>query len=167
MSELLVVESKYAQWNKIHEKLIAEFSEHDAQGQALEKVLKDLDPRLIVRFIESIPPDMPRHGIRENRWHIIRTAEHENEYEAYLPIVGPNLEYRPPEMKVAEDMKKADLWKEGRLEALFKAREKQELEAKAAEVLKLEQIQDEMALAYRAAKRVKGDEKLLKEAAPK
>lgn len=166
MSELLVVETKFAQWNRIREKLVAEFSAHDAQGQALEKELQELDPRLIVRFIENVPDDHPmRLGIKANRWHIIRKGENDNELDHYLPILGPNFEYRAPEMKVAEDMKKADLWKEGALENLFRERERQTRVKQAESDLKREQLRDEMALAYRSAKRVKGDEKLLKEKA--
>jgi hypothetical protein len=69
-------------------------------------------------------------------------------------------------MKVVEDMKKADLWREGALERLFDERERQVKANQAKADLKRSQIQDEMALAYRAAKRVPGDDKLMKEKAP-
>lgn len=162
MPELLVVESKAAAWNRLRK----EIARDDEQGRALEKELKELDPRLRVRFVGRIPEGHFSPGMKENRWHILREGEFENEIDHYLPILGPNFEYRPPEMKVVEDMKKADLWREGALDKLFRERERQiENDKKAAE-LKREQLTDEMAVAYRAAKRVKGDEKLLKEKAP-
>jgi hypothetical protein len=167
MSELLVVETKAAKWNRVREKLVAEFSAHDAQGQALEKELKLLDPRLIVRFVENVPEDHPmRLGIKQFRWHVIRKGEGENQIDHYLPILGPNGEYRPPEMKVAEDMKKADLWKVGALDRLLAQREKESRQKAADAELRREQLRDEVALAYRAAKRVPGDDKLMKEKAP-
>jgi len=162
MSELLVVESKAAVWNRLRK----EIARDDEQGRALEKELKELDPRLRVRFVGRIPEGHFSPGMKENRWHILREGEFENSIDHYLPILGPNFEYRPPEMKVVEDMKRADLWREGALDRLFAERERQiENNQKGAE-LKRSQIQDEMALAYRAAKRVPGDDRLMKEKAP-
>ncbi len=163
MSELLVVESKAALWNRLRK----EIARDDEQGRALEKELKDLDPRLRVRFVGRIPEGHFSPGMIENRWHVLREGEFENSIDHYLPIVGPNLEYRPPEMKVVEDMKKADLWREGALDRLFDERERQVKVNQAKADLKREQIKDEMALAYRAAKRVPGDDKLMKEAPKK
>lgn len=164
MSELLVVETKAAKWNKVREKLLAEFSEHDAQGQALEKELRLRcnDERLIVRFIENVPDDQPMAlGIKPFRWHIIRKGRSENEIDHYLPIVGPEFQYRPPEMKIVEDMQKADLMKPGALEKLFKDRERQVRLKEADAELRKEQLADEVALAYRANKRLT-DEQVIK-----
>lgn len=163
MPELLVVESRTSAMNRLR----AELTQASEQGRALERELQTLDPQLVVRFVGDIPPDHFSPGMVRNRWHIVKQGEFENQLDHYLPIVGPNLEYRNPEMQIVEDMKKADLWRDGALERLFAERERQVKAKEDAAKLKKEQIQDEMALAYRAAKRVKGDEKLLKEAAPK
>lgn len=161
MSELLVVETTAAKWNRQRERLQAEFSAHDAQGQALERELRERlhDDRLIVRFIEEIPEDQPmRLGIKQFRWHIIRKGRGENEMDHYLPIVGQNFEYRPPEMKIVEDMQKADLMKEGALDKLFKERERQVRTKEAEAELRRAQYADEVALAYRANRRLTDDQ---------
>lgn len=163
MSEFLVVESKATQWNRLRE----EISHADEAGRALEKELKQLDPRLQVRFVGKIPEGHFSPGMIPFRWHIVRKGEFSNQIDHYLPIIGPNKEYRSPEMKVVEDMKKADLWREGALEKLFDERERQVKANQAKADLKREQIRDEMALAYRAAKRVPGDDRLMKESAKK
>lgn len=160
MSELLVVETRAAKWNRQRERLLAEFSEHDAQGQALEKELRERlhDERLIVRFIEEVPEDQPmRLGIKQWRWHIIRKGRGDNEIDHYLPIVGPNFEYRPPEMKIVEDMQKADLMKEGALDRLFKERERQVRNKEAEAQLRREQLAADVAENFRAFKRMTDD----------
>lgn len=164
MSELLVVETKAAKWNRQRERLLAEFSAHDAQGQALEKELRERlhDDRLIVRFIEAVPEDQPMAlGIKQYRWHIIRKGRGDNEIDHYLPIVGPNFSYRPPEMKIVEDMQKADLMRDGALEKLFKERERQVRTKEAADKLKKEQLSEEVAHAFRINKRLT-DEQVIK-----
>lgn len=163
MSELLVVETKASAMNRLR----AELVRSSEQGRALERELKTLDPQLRVVFVGDIPPEHFSPGMVRNRWHILKEGEHENQLDHYLPIVGPGLEYREPELRIVEDMKKADLWRDGALERLFAERERQVRAKEAEATLKKEQIADEFAVAFRAAKRVKGDEKLLKEAAPK
>lgn len=161
MSELLVVETKASAMNRLR----AELTQASEQGRALERELQTLDPQLVVRFVGDIPPDHFSPGMVRNRWHIVKQGEFENQLDHYLPIVGPNLEYRNPELKVADDMRKADLWRDGALERLFAERERQVKAKEAAAALKKEQLMDHFAEDFRAAKRVKGDEKLLKEAA--
>lgn len=161
MSGLLVVETKASAMNRLR----AELTQASEQGRALERELQTLDPQLVVRYVGNIPPDHFSPGMVRNRWHIVKQGEFENQLDHYLPIVGPDLEYRNPEMQIVEDMKKADLWRDGALEKLFKERDRQVRAKEDAAKLKREQIQDEMALAYRSAKRVKGDEKLLRESA--
>jgi len=161
MSELLVVETKASAMNRLRGELV----QASERGRALERELKTLDPQLRVVFVGDIPSEYFSPGMVRNRWHILKEGEFENQLDHYLPIVGPDLEYREPEMQIVEDMKKADLWKDGALERLFAERERQVKAKEAAAKLKKEQIADEFALAFRSAKRVKGDEKLLKEKA--
>lgn len=161
MSELLVAETKASAMNRLR----AELTQASEQGRALERELQTLDPQLVVRFVGDIPPDHFSPGMVRNRWHIVKQGEFENQLDHYLPIVGPDLEYRNPEMQIVEDMKKADLWRDGAMEKLFKDRERQIHTKEDEATLKKEQIEDEFRLAYRSAKRVKGDEKLLKESA--
>jgi hypothetical protein len=163
MSELLVVESKARVWNRLRK----EIARDDEQGRALEKELKELDPRLRVRFVGRIPEGHFSPGMKENRWHILREGEFENSIDHYLPILGPDMEYRPPEMKVVEDMKKADLWREGALDKLFDERERQVKANQAKADLKREQLKDTFVEELRAAKRSRNETELMKRAAPK
>jgi Xaa-Pro aminopeptidase len=56
-----------------------------------------------------------------------------------------------------ERFKQRDLWRKGALEEIRKAEEADERAAIRAELLAAEQREDEVALAFRAAKRVNGD----------
>lgn len=159
MSDLYVVESPAARWNREKDRLIAEWAKTDKQAKRLEKELKKVDPYLEVHYIDSevakLPPAQRAVGVVPARWHIVR--RNPKGIDAYFPIMGPNGEYAEPELRVAEDMKRADLWRRG---AMLELRDRQEREAKrqqTEELLGIEQRKDEVRHNYEAAKRVRGD----------
>lgn len=130
----------------------------DPQAKALERELRVVDDRLRVVFISPRAGELhPRHrgpGVIPGRWHVKLFAHPRN---AYFPICGPDFEYRDPDMAVADEMKKRDLWRPGALEEKRKAEEAEERRRIRQALLESEQREDEVALAYRAAKRVSGD----------
>lgn len=128
------------------------------QSEALEKELRELDDRLRVRFVDpaagQLPPAMRGPGLIPGRWHMKLLTHPQN---AYFAITGPNWEYRDPDLAVVEEMKERDLHRPGALEEIRKGEEDEERARIRQALLEKEQGEDEVALAYRAAKRVAGD----------
>lgn len=127
-------------------------------SEALERELRDLDDRLRVVFIEpragTLPPRMRGPGLIPGRWHIKVLAHPRNEY---FPIAGPNWEYREPDLAVVEEMKARDMWKPGALDKRRRDEEQEERRRARAALTEAEQREDEVALAWRSAKRVSGE----------
>lgn len=128
------------------------------QSEALERELRTIDDRLRVRFVDpaagQLPPKMRGPGVIPGRWHIKLLTRPTN---AYFPITGPNWEYRDPELAIVEEMKARDLWRRGALEGIRRGEEADQRRRERQEQLEAEQRRDETALAFRAAKRVRGD----------
>lgn len=127
-------------------------------GEPLERELRLLDDRLRVVFISlragALHPRERAPGVVPGRWHVKLLTHPRN---AYFAIAGPNYEYREPELAVAEEMKARDLWRPGALEKIRRGEEEAERARIRQELLEKEQREDEVALAFRAAKRVNGD----------
>jgi hypothetical protein len=142
--------------NALCEKMEASWTTPDSE--ALERELRVLDDRFRVVFIEpragELPPKMRGPGVIPGRWHtkLLTYPRHH-----YFPITGPNWEYREPELAIVEEMKARDLWRRGALEELRKNEDAEERAQARQAQLEKEQREDEVALAYRAAKRVSGD----------
>lgn len=162
MEHLQVVESQAARWNRQREALWRE-SAVDLDAQALEKALREglEDGRdLLVRFVARKVPGQFSVGIIPERWHVIRKGRGDNEVDHYLPIVGPNLEYREPEVSFVEEMKAMDLAGPGKLEAFLKRREANDQSIERAKQTQREQRVDEFVHNYEAARRTKGSNAL-------
>lgn len=128
--------------------------DHLAEGRALERELRSLDPYLRVVFItENAPMGVP--GVVPGRWHVQR--KNPGAPDSYLPILGPDGEYSEPSYKLIEDMKRNDLWKEGAMEKLMQRRDKEVRERQKREELHREQLRDEAKVVHAAAKRVSGE----------
>lgn len=128
------------------------------QSKALEKELRQLDPCLRVIYVDPeagrLPPSERAPGVVPGRWHIKRISHPRN---LYFSLTGPNWEYREPELAVVEEMKARDLWRRGALEEIRRDEEDEERRRIRQALLEGEQREDEVALAYRAAKRVAGE----------
>lgn len=117
--------------------------------------LRALDPHLELVWIGPNAKRGLIPGVEPGRWHIRRTPP--GLIHSYWPVMGPDGEYVDPSMKIIEDMKAADLWREGALQGL---RERQIKEAERKEKdaqLAREQTVDIAAMDIRAGKRVFGE----------
>jgi len=143
--------------NALRERMEEEVGD-DPKAQALERELRTIDDRFrVVRISPRAGELHPRErgsGVIPGPWHLNLLTHPQN---AYFPICGPNWEYREPELAIVEEMKERDLWKPGALEKIRTAEEEEESRRVRAAILEKEQGEDEVALAYRAAKRVAGD----------
>lgn len=133
---------------------------HDPQARQLEKELKELDHRIEVDFVDPeaarVPVPERAPGLLPARWHIIvRTAPGLDDH--YFPIVGPNGAYRDPELAIVEEMKARDLWKRGVFDELVNRGEREAERLRKQEITESEARVEQVAAAYRAAKRVPGD----------
>lgn len=134
----------------------------DPQARALEKELKTLDERIEVDFVDpeaaKVPLEERAPGLLPGRWHIIvKTGFGLDDH--YFPIVAPDgsMGYRDPELAIVEEMKARDLWKPGIFDKMLGDWEKQASELRRAEITQGEARIEQVAAAYRAAKRVPGD----------
>lgn len=150
MSGLLVPASVAAE-----EEAAAINAEVDAQvteARILADDLRRIDPTLSVVWVGENADDPE---VVPARWHIRKRIA--GTIDAYIPIVGPDGEYREPGPWVLDWLQAADLWNpqvhRSRREAKDRHREAK-LRAKAREE---EQRKDEMMVAARAAQRIRGD----------
>lgn len=127
-------------------------------GEALERELRLLDDRIrVVRISDRAGELHPRQrapGVIPGRWHVKLLTQPRN---AYFALCGPDFAYSEPGLFWVERFKARDLWRDGALEEIRKGEEADERARIRQELLEQEQRQDEVALAYRAAKRVSGD----------
>jgi len=127
-------------------------------SKRLEKELRKVDPNLRVVFVDpeagKLPPAERGSGIIPGRWHIKILLRPRNRY---LPLTGPNWEYREPELAVVEEMKARDLFRRGALEEATNAQAAEEASRRRQELTEGEARVEQVAAAYRAAKRVPGD----------
>lgn len=127
-------------------------------GEALERELRQIDDRLrVVRISDragELPPRSRAPGVIPGRWHVKLLTEPRN---AYYALCGEDWTYAEPGLYWVERFKARDLWRRGALEEIRKGEEEDERARIRQELLEKEQREDEVALAYRAAKRVNGD----------
>lgn len=116
--------------------------------------LQQLDPYLELVWIGPNAERGLIPGIEPGRWHIRRTPP--DLIHSYWPVMGPDGEYAEPTMKLIEDMKAADLWREGALQELrdrqVREAEKRQKEADLAREQNLDAAKEDA----RAASRVFG-----------
>lgn len=75
--------------------------------------LKAMDPYLSVVMV-SDRADAP--GLHPGCWHVKRTNP--GTINTYLPIVGPNGEYRMPDSAIVDQLRARDLWREDSAKAI-------------------------------------------------
>lgn len=126
----------------------------------INQELQSLDPYLELVWIGPNAKRGLIPGVEPGRWHIRRTPP--GIIHSYWPVMGPDGEYVDPSLKIIEDMKAADLWREGALQEL-RDRQIREAEKKKKEAeLEQEQNRDTAAADIRAGRRVFGDGGLTK-----
>jgi hypothetical protein len=135
------------------ENLIAKAElEHARHVEQFNKVLRDIDPRLELVYIDQ-PPGVtvgPPPGMVWNRWHVQITSP-ERDVPEFLPITGPNGEFMEPHSGVFEQLREtytgsSDGQRRFRLRKLEEARQRE----KAAEAGRAE-MREELQLRMKAA----------------
>lgn len=155
-SGLIAVEGRNARKDKMR----AFRTRTDPQARRLEKELKQLDDRIEVDFVDpeaaKVPLEDRAPGLLPGRWHIIVKTEFGVD-DHYFPIVGEKMAYRDPELKIVEEMKARDLWHPKIFDKLVNGWEKDAAKLRRQEITEGEARIEQVAAAYRAAKRVPGD----------
>lgn len=128
------------------------------RAEWLNRELRNKDPLLSLVWIHEKAPE--GGGIIPGRFHVKRSNP--AGVDTYMPLAGPDGEYREPGSWVLAELDKRDLWKGEVARDLFdQSRKRLEAEEKAT-ALKAEQRRDVIAEDIRAAKRVYGDGGLTK-----
>lgn len=157
-SGLAIIEGRNARKDKMR----AFRTRTDPQARLLEKELKTLDDRIEVDFVDPeaarVPLEDRAPGLLPGRWHIIVKTEFGVD-DHYFPIVAPDgsMAYRDPELAIVEEMKARDLWKPHIFDELTKGWEEDASKLRRREITEGEARIEQVAAAYRAAKRVPGD----------
>lgn len=130
-----------------------------ADAQKWNEELKRIDYDLSLVLVGD-DEHARRYGLVPGCWHLKKRIP--GGTDEYMPLVGPNGEYREPGGWIFEALNASDMWNprvhRSRQEAKRKLREAR----RRAKELEREQRQDEMKLAARAAKRMRGDSGLHK-----
>lgn len=114
--------------------------------------LKRIDPHLSVVWTK---PSAAAAGLEPERWHIRR--ENPETLDSYFPLVGDNGEYREPGQWMLHELEAGDLWNPRVHRDREDARRRLREVKRRAKARETEQRRDEMALAARAARRMKGE----------
>jgi hypothetical protein len=121
--------------------------------------LRHIDPSLEVIWV----PEQATEYDHPARWHIRKKIP--GDVDEWWPLLGPGGCYRAPGMWLLEgpdSLSANDMWNPRVHRTKREARAKFREAKKRAQEREAEQRQDEMAVAYRAAKRIKGDAGLTK-----
>lgn len=113
--------------------------------------LKRLDPHLSVVWVPEEAANFDDPG----RWHLRKQIP--GDYDEWWPLLGPNGEYRAPGSWLLDTLSANDLWNPAVHRSKQEAREKHRRLKVRAKEREREQRRDEMALANRAARRLRGD----------
>lgn len=126
--------------------------EHVAEGEHWNRELRRIDEGLSLVWI---PPDADMPGVVPGRFHIRKRVP--GGLDGYVSLTGPGGSYRAPGVWMLGYLREADMWDE-RVRGNKARRDREIEEAKRRErVREEEQRQDEMRLATRVARRIRGD----------
>lgn len=103
--------------------------------------LKGIDPHLSVVMVSEYA-DEP--GLAPGCWHVRR--ENAGSIDTFLPIVGPNGEYRMPDSAVPDQLRRRDLWRDDVEKEVRRYRDQKEKDRKADELEAVMARREEMAL---------------------
>lgn len=144
----------WVQENYEREQLV---DDHIGKAHALNDILKAHDPNLSLVWGSERALD-PR--VIPARWHV--KAKGRGAPDLYIPITGPNGEYREPDANVYHELQAKDLWNDRVAQEVFAHSARRRAESVRREALNREQRIDTLAEDIRAAKRVFGDSGLTK-----
>jgi hypothetical protein len=130
----------------------AEIDAQVTEARTLSDDLKRIDPTLSVIWVGENADDPE---VVPARWHIRKRIA--GSIDAYIPLVGPGGEYREPGPWVLGWLQEADLWNPQVHRSRQEAKERHREAKIRAEKRADEQRRDEMLVAVRAAKRIRGD----------
>lgn len=118
--------------------------------------LRRIDPSLSVVWVpeEAINFDHPA------RWHLRKQIP--GDFDEWWPLETPEGGYRAPGAWLLDALSAADMWNPRVHRSKQEARQKHREAKRRAKARETEQRRDEMALANRAARRIKGDAGLTK-----
>ncbi len=116
------------------------------------EAVKRIDPQLSLVLARDTaePPLLP------GRWHVRRSNR--GVPDSYLPITGPNGEYREPDHGILDELHRRDTWIDGGLNKFLEQKHAPEQEAQKERELRAEQRRDEFAADFRAARRMPGED---------
>jgi hypothetical protein len=130
----------------------AKVDDQIAEGEHWNHELKRIDQDLSLVWV---PEGVEQPGVIAGRFHIRKRVP--GGLDGYIPLIGPNGEFRPPGPWMLDALAEADMWNERvrgerarNADRLREARRRQRVREE-------EQMQDEMRLAARAAGRMRGD----------
>lgn len=117
-----------------------------------DRELQRLDPRLSLVWVNE---NATSPGLVPGRWHIRR--ENEQTADSFIPVVGPEDEYRDMGSDVLERLKAADRWNDAVERERKRRAERAKRRAAHDRELRAEQRRDVMAETIRVASRVAGE----------
>jgi hypothetical protein len=123
-----------------------------AFARGYSKFLKELDEHLSLVFVKENVNDP---ALVAGRWHIRR--RNAGTLDSYMAITTPDGGYREPNTADLDRLRERDAWKTGGAGAILERRHAKDKVAEKARELWHEQARDEVAVNYRAARRVAGD----------
>jgi hypothetical protein len=117
--------------------------------------LKAIDPELSL----VLAKDRAEYPLVPGRWHVRR--KNRGAPDSYMPITGPNGEYREPDSGVLDELGRRDSWRtRDGLDRFLREKHATEDQLRKERELRREQLRDELADDFRAARRGAGDEAL-------
>lgn len=118
--------------------------------------LKRIDPSLSVEWVPEQAVEFDNPG----RWHVRKQIP--GDFDEWWPLLGENGAYREPGSWLLEALTASDMWNPRVHRDKQEARERHRQAKVRAREREAEQRQDEMALANRAARRLRGDSGMTK-----
>jgi|SRR6476620_217221 len=149
MPGLLVPEAVLAE--EINREIAEQVDDQMAEAVRWADELKRIDPHLDLVWVGN--SDDPE--LTPNRWHLRKRVH--GSVDAYIPLVGKGGAFRPPGAWILEYLTANDLWNPNVHRDKEEAKRKLREARGRADQLRAEQRQDEMAVAIRAAQRVRSD----------
>lgn len=122
-----------------------------AEAARLTEELRRIDPGLSLHWVPEDATEFDDPG----RWHVKKEVP--GDFDEWWPLLGEDGAYKEPGAWIFDALSANDMWNPRVHRSKQEAREKHRQAKQRAKAREAEQRQDEMALANRAAKRIRGD----------